>query len=144
MFHDVVACSGNCGMVRDGGPGGSWLCDDCADMKDRIKKMSRRKIIETLTVEDIPAPNTSWDDLALFILSFDAIRYWGSFDKMAEVAKDVKSRYKELGSYEGFFINELRTFLYFTQRANRHTNNVPNVKEMEDIYKLIETLRIKV
>lgn len=30
MFHDLVPCSGDCGMVRDGGSREPWICSKCA------------------------------------------------------------------------------------------------------------------
>ncbi len=72
---------------------------------------------EVLTLEDVPQDDAAPKEINLFALSFDGYKYWGSFAKCAEVAYSVW--YKDLPN-----LTELRTALFFIQRANHHTADI--------------------
>jgi hypothetical protein len=66
-----------------------------------------------LAESDIPESRAglTWQELTPLALSFDAYKYWGSFEKCAEIASQGTS-----GS-----LTDLRTKLFMMQRAFRHS-----------------------
>jgi len=70
-----------------------------------------------LTEAAIPDEDARWDNdsgLGRFAASFNGYRYWGSFEKCAEVAHH---RDKDLSTLT---LTELRTSLFFHFRALKH------------------------
>lgn len=93
-----------------------------------------------LTAADLPSADaeltTVWD----FALTFDGYRFWGSFEKCAEMAN--ARRHASL--------TELRTCLFFEQRRWRQFEQDPSFEPDSDkealayIRKLVEQIRSRV
>lgn len=86
---------------------------------------------DELVIEQIPDPDADWDTIQRFALTFDGYRFWGSFEKCAEVAN------KHLNST----LTELRTCLFFEQRRWRHFDEEPDYKAMVYLGGIIKKIR---
>jgi hypothetical protein len=69
----------------------------------------------------ISVPTSADGDAALmeFALSYNAYEVHDDFDAVAELSDAVRSHFERSGVIEGS-LNELRTTLFFHQRAHRH------------------------
>jgi hypothetical protein len=98
--------------------------------------MNRRERIpsEGLTRADLPSEDADWNVLADFALTFDGYAFWGSFAECARVANTRRH-----GS-----LDELRTCLFFAQRAWRHLGEPPDEAEMAYVRSLVRMIRDRV
>lgn len=87
-----------------------------------------------LTLADIPPSNADWGEIEGFALTYNGYTAWGSFGKCAEIAN--ARRHSSLA--------ELRTCLFFEQRAWRHLGDDPDHDAMAYIWSLIEQIRGRV
>jgi len=72
--------------------------------------------------------------LSEFALTFDGYAFHGSFEKCAEIAN--------AGRHDT--LDDLRTCLFFEQRAWRHSGEEPSKEAMEYIRELVRAIRDKV
>jgi hypothetical protein len=84
-----------------------------------------------LTRADIPSPDTEWQAIAEFALTFNGYEFWGSFEKCAEIAN---TRQQET-------LTDLRTCLFFEQRRWRHFGREPAGEDMTYLRELVEKIR---
>lgn len=96
-----------------------------------------------LTEDDIPEPYAEWRTIVPFALSFNGYDFCGSFEKCAVInSKNVKLyRAKKILPNS---LTELRTCLFFEQRAWNHLGYGTNEEAMEYVHALIEQIRVKV
>lgn len=45
------------------------------------------QLIKLLSIDDLPQPHSSWSEIFYLASSFLAYKYWGSFEKTAEIRK---------------------------------------------------------
>jgi len=105
---------------------------------------------------NVPGPNAGWPEIAEFALSFGGYDYCGSFERCAELAHFVRRQYFETGKIdEETPLEELRSCLFFQQRAFRHCYQLgdfglgferdePDEHTMEYVRALVEAIRRKV
>ena len=89
---------------------------------------------EDLNLEQVPSINASFDEIGAFALTFDGYEYWGSFERCAEVAQGAR----------GDSLAELRTRLFFSQRAWRHADGDASPQIDKEWRALISAIRIAV
>jgi len=96
-----------------------------------------------LKLEHLPAREAEWDNIALFALSFDAYKQYGSFEDYARVAND---RLKAFGIDKSLSktLTDLRACLFFEQRRWHHFGRDPDEETMEYIHALLEAIREKI
>ena len=93
-----------------------------------------REISNTaLRLANIPGPNSDWDEIGEFALTFDGYKVSGSFKKCADIANAQQHN----------SLTELRTCLFFEQRRWRHFGYEPDEESMQYIRELIEKIRCK-
>ena len=81
-----------------------------------------------LTLDMIPSPDASWDEIQAFALSFDGYEHWGSFNRCAEIANSRNPQN----------LSEHRTCLFFEQRRWRHMGADPTQSDMQYIRSLLD------
>jgi len=86
---------------------------------------------EDLQLADLPPPNADWGEINRFAHTFNGYEAWGSFERCANVALSRKH-----GT-----LTELRTCLFFEQRAMRHNGDTPDEEDMGYWHFLIEEIR---
>ncbi len=87
---------------------------------------------EDLTVTDLPADDAEWRDVLQFALTFNLHDCWGSFERCAEIALNP-----DLSS-----LNEIRTSLYFQQRAwNQSGIRPPSEENIKHWLELVAAMR---
>jgi len=96
-----------------------------------------------LNQNDIPSPDAKWEDIQECALSFNGYKYWGSFEKCADLANKIAKEYAQ-NRRLNHSLTELRTCLFFEQRRWRHFGYFPDKDSMRYIYALIEEIRNKV
>ena len=96
-----------------------------------------------LTENDLPAPNADWGKIGRFALSFNGYEYWGSFAKCGEIANKSAKIYRETKVLPGS-LSELRTCLFFEQRAWRHYGEIPDEQAMIYIHALIKSIALRI
>lgn len=86
---------------------------------------------DKLRPEHVPDPESDWDRIQQFALTFNGYDHWGSLDRCAEIAnaRDPKT------------LTELRTCLFFEQRRWRHFGEVPGGEDMAYIRGLVAGIR---
>ncbi len=104
-----------------------------------------REIANTnLTEKDIPPPGAQyWGLIDRFALSFDGYKYWGTFEKCAEISNNRINAWHEAKTLPAS-LTELRTCLFMQQRAWKHLEEHPDEKAMIYIRALVEAIRNKV
>ena len=93
-----------------------------------------RKVKRRLKLSSVPDPESNLAELAEFALTFDGYAFHGSFEKCAEIAN--ARRHDTL--------DDLRTCLFFEQRAWHHSGEKPSEEAMEYIRELVRAIRAKV
>lgn len=97
-----------------------------------------------LTEKDIPPSGAKyWGMIDRFALSFDGYKYWGTFEKCADVANKCAHAWHESKTLPAS-LTELRTCLFFQQRLWKHLEDHPDEKAMIYIRALVEAIRSKV
>jgi hypothetical protein len=86
-----------------------------------------------LTLNDLPAANATWSEIAKFALRFNGYEVQGSLERCAEIANSRKHD----------SVADLRTCLFFEQRRWRHFGEAPDAETMQYIRDVIEKLRAK-
>lgn len=96
----------------------------------RLEVRGRNRIDE-LKPADVPGPKARWSTISRFALTFDGVRYHGSFEKCAAIANIRRSR----------SLTDLRTCLFFEQRRWHHFGYPPGPEAMEYIRGLVARIR---
>ena len=91
----------------------------------------------------IPRPHSSWREIGSFALSFNGYEHWRSFEKCAKVAIGCSRAYDSEGALPDS-LTELRTCLFYKQRALRHMGYDPDEEDMQYIRALVKRIREKV
>lgn len=91
---------------------------------------------EALSMDDVPAPESGWDVLQRFALTFDGYAYWGGFDSCGKIANECAGLY-ERDSVIPTSLEYLRTALFFEQRRFRHLGWDPDEETMKYIRALV-------
>ena len=99
---------------------------------------------EDLNNKNLPVPCDTWKNIARFSHTFIAYSYWGSFEKTAKVAENVKNNYTKYNNFDKNTLIDLRTELFFVQRTCNHLGEPPTGDLLVYVHKLIEGIRIKV
>jgi hypothetical protein len=89
---------------------------------------------DELQPERLPSPSADWDTIQEFALTFNGFKHWGSFEKCAEIANQMRPS----------TLTELRTCLFFEQRRWHHYGDEPDAEAMEYIRELIDKIGAKV
>jgi hypothetical protein len=84
-----------------------------------------------LTLELVPLPDADLDSLCDFASSFNGYKYWGSFEKCAEIAN--------AGRRDS--LTNVRTCLFFEVRRWRHYGDDPDAEAQEQWRELISEAR---
>ena len=84
-----------------------------------------------LRSEDIPAPDSPWDVIWKFALTFDGYGHWGSFEKCAEVANEERD----------VTLVDLRTCLFFERQRWHHYGDEPDEQSEPYIRGLVSKIR---
>jgi hypothetical protein len=92
-----------------------------------MKEIVNKELIES----DLPKPKAHWQDVANFALTFNGYKYWGSFEKCAEVANN----------HSEATLTDLRTCLFFEERRWQHYGEEPGEEEMSYLHNLVEKIR---
>lgn len=71
----------------------------------------------------VPGPEAPWSEVWRFALSWNGYIRHGAFEAVAEVAKAARDGWKESGVLSQN-LPELRTALFFEQRAYRHSDQM--------------------
>lgn len=87
-----------------------------------------------LRIERIPEAGAGWDRIAGFALTFNGYTYAGSSERFAEMTATRRQS----------TLSDLRTLLFFHERAIRHGGFEPSEAEMLDIENLMEQIRGRV
>jgi hypothetical protein len=97
--------------------------------------MNRPNIITSLELKasDLPPPNTSWQKLSQFALTFDPREIGTYAEKSADLGNAAESR----------AISELRAHLFVEQRRWNHFGRQPDLKTFELLKQVLEWLRRK-
>lgn len=107
--------------------------DPVSDRLQHIPSHQARCIrSEDLTIADLPSEEPSWRDILQFALSFNGYDHWGSFEQCSKVAlnPDMSS------------VDEIRTSLFFQQRAWRHSGACsPSPQQVTYWRELLSALR---
>nr|BDD44699.1 hypothetical protein 5 [bacterium] len=74
---------------------------------------------EDLTIQDIPTPESSFEEISKFALTFDGYEYWGSLKKCADEARRIGRVYAEKKELPND-ISTLRAVLFWEQRSIRN------------------------
>jgi hypothetical protein len=88
---------------------------------------------ETLSLDDIPADEAPWSEIARFALTFNGYAEWGRAH-CAEIANARRA-----GT-----LTDIRTCLFFEQRRHNHFGREPDAKTMPYIRGLVAQIREKV
>ena len=114
------------------------VCPNCHRARHSAKRLYAYKTWtgseisnEELSLDHVPSINASLDEMGAFALTFDGYEYWGSFERCSEVAQG--SRPESLA--------ELRTCLFFSQRAWRHADGEASPHIDNEWRKLINLIR---
>jgi hypothetical protein len=95
-----------------------------------------------LTPEIIPRPNAPfWMEIADFALTFDGYSALGGFDELKALADLVFSQWDKTGELSGSLV-DLRSCLFFEQRALRHNDLEPGDRQMEYIRALVDAIEV--
>ncbi len=89
---------------------------------------------QDLTLESIPFPTATWDEIERFALTFDGYAAAGSFEACAEIANAQRRE----------TLTDLRTCLFFEQRRWRHLGGDPDCDSLAYIRGLVREIRAKV
>jgi hypothetical protein len=87
-----------------------------------------------LHLDDIPAPEASFDKVVEFARTFDGYTHWGSHSRCAEVANSRSHN----------FLTDLRTCLFFEQRWWNHFGSRPDPSAENYWRTLVELIRARV
>ncbi|MBP1966153.1 hypothetical protein [Paenibacillus aceris] len=79
------------------------------------------QLIELLCIDDLPQPHSSWSEIFYLASSFLAYKYWGSFEKAAEISDKVELEFKSSGNLVNCDLIELRTELFMIARGCHHS-----------------------
>lgn len=93
---------------------------------------------ENSLIGDIPKRGAEWSEISEYCYSFRGHNYWGSIEKVAEVAKKNLDKYKASGDLPESVVI-LRTILFFEQRRIRHHNQYPP-NTIEDDLELVRVI----
>jgi hypothetical protein len=74
--------------------------------------MHRYRHVDTIA---IPDPASSWPDIEIFALTFNAYERLGSTDQVARIGTRVEEAYRATGTFPGS-VDDLRTCLFLFQR----------------------------
>ena len=96
-----------------------------------------------LSENDLPPQNVEWSTLQLFALTFNGYNHWGSFEKCAEISYRYSEQYREKHLLPES-LTDLRTCLFFEQRACRHGGHDPDAETMAYLHAIVEAIRIRV
>ena len=110
----------------------------------KTKWKRKYRLIEVLNIHDLPQPQTSWSEIIYLAYSFLAYRYWGSFDKTAEISDKVELVYKSSGNLDNCNLIELRTELFMIARGCQHRGDQPEGDSINYVHALVEAIRSKV
>jgi len=89
---------------------------------------------------NISKENSNWMELQEYSLNFNAYEYWGSLEKVAEIANQHYKRYEKDGVISNN-IEVLRTSLFFEQRRYRHFGYDPEPETMEYLRTIIKKIK---
>jgi hypothetical protein len=89
---------------------------------------------QDLTIEDVPLPDSAFDEIARFAYTFGGYEQVGSFEQCAEIANQRKHD----------TLTQLRACLFFEQRRARHTGQDADDNEVEYQRELVRLIRTKV
>jgi len=95
---------------------------------------------EELKPEHLPTIEAEWDDIALFALSFDAYKHFGSYEDCTRVANDYLKMFGIDRSLP-LTLTEARACLFFEQRRWHHFGRDPDEEAMSYIHALLEAIR---
>jgi hypothetical protein len=95
---------------------------------------------QDLRAGDVPGPQTAWEAVAKFALSFDGYKRHGSFARCAAIANRREAAYKKNGALPRT-LDDLRTCLFFEQRRWRHFGQEPDAATMRYIRALLTGIR---
>jgi len=95
-----------------------------------MKEIANKELIES----DLPKPYALWQHVADFALTFNGYKYWGSFEKCAEVAN----------KHSDATLTDLRTCLFFEERRWHQYGDEPNEEEMKYIHNVVEKIRERI
>ena len=68
--------------------------------KKQSKSVFNEKANKDLSEKDLPKPNSDWNIIQNFSLTFDGYLYWGSFKKCAEIANQCEEHFSKNGEAE--------------------------------------------
>jgi hypothetical protein len=120
----------------------------------------------SLTLDQCPNHNSTWEEKMMFALTFDGYEFHGSTLACAEIANTWKEKMTLALSFDGYefhgstlacaeiastrrhgLLDELRTCLFFEQRYIRNNGQsrlAPNVNETAYVSMLISLIRVEV
>jgi hypothetical protein len=93
-----------------------------------------------MKAEDLPAADSSWEEIAKFAQSFNAYEYWGGMEKCAELGNAARKAWGAEGEVPKS-LDSLRTCLFFEHRRLRHFQRDPDAEEMKYIRALMAGVR---
>jgi hypothetical protein len=96
-----------------------------------------------LSESDVPAPDSGWQEVGRFALSFDGYEWWGTFQNCAEIGERGLEAFRATGVLPDS-LTDLRTCLFFEQRRWRHFGFDPDEEAGRYISALLEGIRDKV
>ena len=106
-----------------------------------------REFARRLTVDVVPAPDSSIWDLLSFGLSFDAYAYWTdhapagkAFSTSGNVGNKVAEQWDRHGDLPDDLV-ALRTALFFEQRRWRHLDERPDPETERYVRALVDAIR---
>ena len=91
-------------------------------------------------VGNVPDKEADWLKISKYSCSFNAYEYWGSFDKVSEIANECNEKYLK-NSTLPHSVKILRTCIFFEQRRFHHYGWEPSKEGMVYIRALIDKIR---